>query len=326
MIALFEVAGVTLLDPWFLLGAPLCLLLAAWRLWRPRAALPAASLLGLAALPTTLRARLVQLPLWLEALAGMVLCVALARPVEREVVPLRSEGVDIVLLVDVSSSMQLNDMDAQQVLRRVDAARQRASEFAEARKNDRTGLVTFSRYAELRCPLTLDHAALASFLAAIDTVPQNSELDGTGIGAALAKASQVLHRSEAKSKVVVLLTDGENNLGDITPEDGTKLCTDAGIRVYTIGLGNGLPVFGGFRPTDFSDLQTIAKATGGKFFAARSDADLGQVYDAIDKLEKQPLEDPRYRTVDRYELPLGGGLLLLALALLLEFSWLRGVP
>ena len=170
MIGFLDIAGYTLLDPWFLLGVPLCVGLLLWRSWRPRAALPAASLLGLSRLPSTLRARLLPAPLWLKTLSAMVLCLALARPVQRQVVPLRSEGVDIVLVVDVSSSMQINDMDARRDLRRVDAARERASAFAAARHNDRVGLVTFSRYAELRCPLTLDHEALAQFLSAIDTV------------------------------------------------------------------------------------------------------------------------------------------------------------
>lgn len=327
MIASFDVGGYTLLDPWFLLFLPPCLLACLWRQWRRRAALPAASLLLLERLPQTLRSRLLPLPLWLKGLAAGLLCVALARPVEREVVPLRSEGVDILLVVDASSSMLTRDMDRAGALRRIDAARQRAGEFAAARAHDRLGLLTFARYAELRSPLTLDHRALQAFVAAIDTVPPDSELDMTAIGTALAKTSQVLGRGEGKSKVAVLISDGENNLGDILPEEGARLCAEAGIRVYTIGLGNGVALpFGGMQPLEFRDLQQIAETTGGRFFTARTDQDLGEVYGVIDQLEKQPLQDPRYRTVDQFELPLLAGLLLAALALLLECSWLRGVP
>ncbi|GAB4147335.1 MAG: VWA domain-containing protein [Planctomycetota bacterium] len=327
MIALLEIAGLSLLDPWFLAGIPVSAAVVALAIARKGAALPSAFTRPIERLPSTARERLVHAPLVLKGIGASILCVALARPVERQIVPRKGEGVDIVLLVDISSSMQLNDMDERRALRRVDAARKRASEFAAARKDDRLGLVTFSRFAELRCPLTLDHEALATFLAAIDTVPQNSELDGTAIGTALAKAAKVLDASDAKSKVVVLLTDGENNLGDIQPAEGTKLCADSGIRVYTIGLGNGLPdVFGGWRPSDFSELQRIASETGGSFYTARSDEDLRDVYAEIDRLEKAPIEDPRYRTTDRYERPLVAGLLAVLLAVLLEISWLGRAP
>jgi len=327
MIALLEVFGFTLLDPWFLLGIPLVALLLLARLWRRRAALPAATTSLFTGLPRSLRARAVHLPLCGKALAGCVLSVALARPVVREVMPLQELGVDILLVADISSSMTIPDMDERQKLRRVDAVRARALAFARARGHDRIGLLTFSRYPELRCPLTLDQQALAAFLRAIEAVRPNSEIDGTAIGAALGKAVQVLGRSQAKSRVVVLLTDGEETVDTIPARDGAKLAADAGIRVHTIGLGNGTPMpGGGWYPTDFGALQQIAQQTGGRFFAAKSNADLAEVYAAIDQMEKVPLQDPRYRMVDHFELPLGAGLSLLLLALLLEFLWIRGVP
>lgn len=333
MSAALELAGYTLLDPWFLLGLPLLVLLVAFRLLRRRAALPAASLLPMAALPATLRQRLVHAPLLGLGAAGVCLCVALARPVVREVVPLRSEGVEILLCVDISSSMVLNDMEPSGRKKRIDSARERASEFAAARAGDRVGLLAFARYAELRCPLTLDEDALAAFLRTLDTVPQNSELDGTAIGTAVAKCVDVLRQSPAKSRVVVLLSDGENTVpgpggeGGIQPEDGAALAADAGIRVHTIGLGTGTPSpFGGTIPLEFTALKQIAGKTGGRFFKARTDQDLADVYAEIDQLEKVPLQDPRYRTTDAFAPPLLGGLVLLGLSLLLEFLWLRGAP
>lgn len=326
MSASAELGGWMLLDPGFLLGVPLLLAVALWRRLRPRAALPAAQTALFAGLPRTLRSRCVHLPLWLSALAGLLLVLAMARPVRRELVPQREQGVDIVLVVDTSSSMKDEDMDARTPLRRIDAARQRAMEFAAARTHDRVAFVAFARYAELRCPPTLDEQALAAFLAAIEIVPEGSELDATAIGTALAKAVQVLESSEAESKIVVLLSDGENNVADIAVEDAIKLAADAGIRAHTIGLGHGQRTPLGFLPLEFAALRAIAEGTGGRFFAARTDAALAEVYAAIDELEKTALEDPRYRTVDGFEWPLAAGLSLMFFALLLEALWIRGVP
>ncbi|MEO6597323.1 MAG: VWA domain-containing protein [Planctomycetota bacterium] len=327
MIAIWNLGEITLLDPWFLLAIPLALLAALWRVRRPRAALPTASSSLFAGLVPTWRQRAAGLPLIAKLLAAICLAVAVARPVLREVVPMREQGIDILLVVDTSSSMIIDDMSTTESVRRIDAARKRAQEFAAARKNDRVGMLAFARYAELRCPPTLDEQALAAFLRVLDTVPQNSEIDGTAIGTAIAKAVQVLAKSKAKSRVVVLLTDGENTVADILPQDGAKLAKDAGVRVHTIGLGNGQPmVFGGFRPLDFTELRQIAETTGGQFFQPKSDSDLADVYGHIDELEKSELEDPRYRTVDHFEWPLGIGLLLMLLALLSEVLVFRRVP
>lgn len=326
MIALWTFGEVMLLDPLFLLVIPAALLTVLWRLWRPRAALPTAATALFAGLHKTLRQRCAGLPLFGKLLAAGCLGIALARPVQREVVPIREQGVDILLVIDTSSSMQIDDMDTTASVRRMDAARTRAQQFAAARKNDRVGMIAFARYAELRCPLTLDEEALAAFLRSLDIVTPNTEMDGTAIGTALAKAAQVLQKSEAKSRIVVLLTDGENTVEDILPADGAKLAKDAGIRVHTIGLGNGRPTPFGFQPLDFGDLRKVAETTGGQFFQPKSDDDLAAVYTRIDELEKSELEDPRYRTVDRFEWPLGLGLALLLLSLLAEALLFRRVP
>lgn len=326
MIATFELAGYTLLDPWFLLAVPL-FLLAGWRRAATRrAALPTASASLFAGLPRTLRQRTAWVPLFVKVCAGVALAVALARPVERDIIPLRENGIDIVLVVDTSSSMLQEDMRANDSYRRMDAARERAMEFAAARTNDRVGLVAFGRYAELRCPPTLDEEALAAFLRVLDTLPRGSEFDATAIGTALAKGVQVLEKSDAKSKVVILLSDGQNNVDDIDPIDAAKLAKDKGIRVHTIGLGHGVPSVFGFQELPFDELKEIAKTTGGLFFAARSDSDLEKVYARIDEMETTEREDPRYRTVDRFEWPLGIGLVLMLVAILFEALIVRRVP
>ncbi len=329
MIAAFDVPfldGISLLDPWLLLVIPLAVVAVVWRAVRPRAALPTAAASLFAGVGHSWRQRTAWLPQAALCTAVVCLGVALARPVERDVVPLREQGIDIVITVDTSGSMQITDMESTQTLQRMDAARQRAMEFAAARTHDRVGFVAFARYAELRCPLTLDEQALGAFLASLEMVQSGSELDGTAIGTALAKSVQVLQKSEAKSKVVVLLTDGENTVHDILPEEGAKLAKDAGVRVHTIGLGNGLPHGNGYAAQDFKDLRMIASTTGGQFFQPRSDIGLAEVYARIDELEKVELQDPRYRTVDRFEWPLGLGLVLLLLGLVADIAVFRRVP
>jgi len=318
--------GFELLDPWFLLLVPLFVLAVWLRAATRRVALPTASVHLFAGAPRTLRQRVAWMPLALKLIAGLSLTLALARPVKRDVIPLREEGIDIVIVVDSSSSMLQEDMRANDSYRRMDAARDRAMEFAAERKHDRVGLVAFGRYAELRCPPTLDEDALAAFLRVLDTLPRGSEFDATAIGTALAKAVQVLDKSEAKSKVVVLLSDGENNVHDIEPIDAAKLAKDKGIRVHTIGLGHGLQSAIGFHELSFDELKQIAETTGGEFFAAKSDADLAAVYARIDEMETTEREDPRYRTADHFEWPLGIGLLLLLVAVLFESLVVRRVP
>jgi Ca-activated chloride channel family protein len=327
VIAAFEWGGLSLLDPWFLLVAPLATAAVVFRALRPRAALPTAAVALFDGVPRTWRQRFAALPVAGKLLAALALAVALARPVQREVLPLRDQGIDIVLAVDTSSSMLIPDMRDDERYRRMDAARERALAFAKARRSDRVALVTFARYAELRCPPTLDETALTAFLATVDTVPRESELDGTAIGTALAKSVQVLQKSEAKSRVVVLLTDGETTVDDITPTEGIKLAKDAGVRVHTIGLGKGMPTpFGRMQPLEFTDLKAIARDTGGEFFQPRSDDELAAVYTRIDELEKTTIEDPRYRAVDRFEWPLGIGLVLLLVSVLAEVLLFRRVP
>jgi Ca-activated chloride channel family protein len=319
-----------LLDPWFLLGAPVAALVFWLRLRRPRAALPAASLADLRGLPRTLRARLVRLPEVLRLLGILGLVLAVARPVTREPLPLRSAGVDILLVLDVSSSMQIEDMAEDRRWSRIDAARAKATEFSDARAVDRVGLLTFALFPDLLCPPTLDRRARAAFLTGVRTVTRGSDEDRTAIGVALAKAVTVLEKQTGRSKVVVLLTDGENNVSELSPAQAGKLAKGAGVRVHTIGLGHGrvMQTPFGMRsdPADFSALQQVSTTTGGRFFAAEDAAALGATYAEIDRMEKTELEEARYRTKDWFLWPLLGGVVALGLALLVELAWLRGAP
>ncbi|MBK8975360.1 MAG: VWA domain-containing protein [Planctomycetes bacterium] len=319
--------ALTFLDPWFLLAGPVAVGLALWARRRRAAALPVAMASGLLdGLPRTLRQRLAWLPAVAWCLAATALAVALARPVTRELLPLRSQGRDILLVLDVSSSMNERDVDRMRRKRRVEAVREQALAFAAQRTQDRVGLITFARYPDLRCPPTLDERALAAFLRPVDTVVPDGPEDGTAIGAALARATQVLGRATGASRLAVLLSDGDETVGEIDPLDAARLAHDEGVRVYTIGFGDLRRVLGGYYEPKFEALQGIAETTGARFFRARSEADLAGVYAAIDELETSELEDPRYRTDDRFAAPLAVAGLLALLALGFELGVVRRCP
>ena len=223
--------NLSLADPLFLLALPLALFLIARRHARRRrqaALLPA---LPVAALPRSLAQRLAWIPPTGATLAVILVTLALARPLRGNVqLSSTSEGIDIALLVDRSGSMQHDDLAPGRT--RLDVVREVIGDFAERRMTDREGasdsvsLITFSRYPRLLCPFTLDVDALRGFLAGVKLVETRDE-DGTAIGVALAKAVAVLRESESPSRVVVLLTDGENNIDAITPQQATQLAADA---------------------------------------------------------------------------------------------------
>jgi len=317
------------LDPWFLLLGLVAVLAVALRWRTPRAALPTPSALLFAGLPRTLRQRCARLPLVLMGLAAVALAVAMARPVLREVIETEDNALDILLVLDTSASM--DERDVGDDLRRMDAAIERAAEFVQGRDRDRVGLLTFAAFAELRCPPTRDHDALRAFLATVDTVPQRSFENSTAIGVAVAEGARILGGVDAlpgaaNSKVMVLLTDGQNRVEDVLPTEAAKLAADAGVRVHCIGLGQGERTFLGFRPLDFSELREISTTTGGVFFEAKDSADLATVYAAIDALETVPRSEEQVRVEDQFVWPMGVGLGLLLLALMLEFLWIREAP
>jgi Ca-activated chloride channel family protein len=192
-----------------------------------------------------------------------------------------------------------------------------AREFIDARVNDRIGLVTFALYPELRCPLTLDHKAAQRILKSVESVRPRSEEDKTGIGLGLALAARTLRASQAPSKIVVLLSDGQENVLEVMPSDAAKVAKDFGVKVYTIGAGSGERTFFGVQAMDFSELEKVAEITGGKFFRAEDKNALTATYEQIDKLEKTEVRDPRYQMREKYFFALlpAVGLLLTAFCL-----------
>lgn len=323
--------GLWLLDPWLLLLAllvPLALLL------RGRSGAPAvhfapAGLLG--ALPRAWRVRLVPLPAALQA-AGLLLAVfALARPVARHPLPLTSEGIDILLCLDLSSSMQARDLDPART--RLDVARDAARRFIEGRPHDRIGLIGFARFPDLLCPPTLDQRALLEILGRVERVEPEGPEDLTGIGAAVARAAQILARGEADSRVLIVLTDGEENVAtadtpeEIGPVRAARICEALGIKVYTIaaGIGNqGLD--GQWIPIDSAQIRSLAEISGGRFFEARDAGAMAGVYASIDALERAEQEQPRYAIEERFLPFLGASLVLLALGALVQAAVLRVAP
>lgn len=341
--AAVDLFGATLLSPGMLLLA--LLLPAAW-LWRRRrgvAAVPfgpaalvaddAGGLAGEAAAPwpRTWRTVLLPLPGILVGLGLLALVVALARPVAFVAEPARSEGIDIVLALDTSSSMGTRDLDGART--RLDVARDAAIRFVEGRPYDRIGLVAFARFPDLRCPPTLDHAALAALLREVGTVVTDGPEDATGLGTAVARAVLALQASGARSKVVVLLTDGEENVataatpGEIAPAHAGQLCERFGIRVWGIVVGGGGPAAApSARRPDTRPLERLAQRTGGGVYAARDASALASVYARIDALERSAVATPRVVAQERHLGTLAVGLALLLLGRMLGRTVLGVTP
>ena len=268
-------------------------------------------------------------------LALLLLIVAFARPRSgTQYVDVKSEGIDIMLVADVSSSMQAEDFKP---YNRLYVAKEEMKKFVGRRLNDRIGLVIFARYSFTQCPLTTDYSVLLNF---IDMADFGMVEDGTAIGMALANSINRLRDSDAKSKVIILLTDGENNAGEIDPITAANLAATFGVKVYTIGAGkpgNAMypyqdPIFGKryvYQPTkiDEKSLREIADRTGGKYFRARSEKELDDIYTAIDQMEKTEVKSSshvQYRELFQYFTY--GGLLLLVLEAVLAGTVFRKLP
>ncbi|HEX5135687.1 MAG TPA: VWA domain-containing protein [Planctomycetota bacterium] len=310
-----------LLSPWLLLLA----LLVPAALWRrrggPSVAFAPAMLLRV---PRSWRVRLLSLPRALQALALLLLIVALARPARREPLPLRAEGIDILLCLDTSSSMTARDMDRQRT--RLDVAKAAAAEFVRGRPEDRIGLLSFARYPDLRCPLTLDHEALLGILDRVTTVSSDGPEDATGLGTAVARAAQVLSGDDRRERVAILLTDGDENVavegaaGEIAPSHAAQLCAALGARVYAVSVGVRGP------RVDTGALKGMATRTGGEFHEARDAGAVAAVYRQIDALEKTGIEKPRYVIEDRFLPFLLLGILLMLAARVLDATVLQVFP
>ncbi|MBQ7634920.1 MAG: VWA domain-containing protein [Bacteroidaceae bacterium] len=233
--------------------------------------------------PQTWRNRLRHLPFFLRMLAvAMVVCV-LARPQSDTALTERErEGIDIMLAMDISVSMLEQDLSPN----RIEAAKQVAADFVVERPSDNIGLTLFAGEAFTQCPLTADHAALLQLLAAANCELQARGVisNGTAVGMGVAAAANHLQTSQAKSKVIILLTDGENNTGDISPLTAAEAARKLGIRIYTISVGTD-----NSESNDESALPRIAELTGGSFYRAADSRQLRDIYGEIDRLEKSKL-------------------------------------
>ncbi len=296
--------------PWLLLLLLLVPPLALLRHARRRPVVRFSDGEALARLPLTWAVAAHRLLPWLYGGGLALLVVALARP-QRGVDEsrVRTHGVDIVLLMDVSTSMRAVDLSSgAQEINRLDAAKQVIERFIKKRGDDRIGLVAFAAQPYSAAPLTMDHGWLLARMAQLETgmLP-----DGTAIGTALASAINRLRDSEAKSKLIVLLTDGSNNAGDLTPDNAALMAQALGIRVYTVGAGASgvvaVPVTDPFgrkayarQQSDIDDalLTRVATVTGARYFRAADFDTLTRVYDEIDQLEKTEIEVQQYT---RYE-------------------------
>ncbi|WP_282125736.1 vWA domain-containing protein [Marinifilum flexuosum] len=268
-----------------------------------------------------------------RVLAIAFIVIALARPQSsNKFQDTITEGIDIVMSLDVSSSMLARDFEPD----RLEAAKDVATQFITGRPEDKIGLVIFSGESFTQCPLTTDHAVLINLFKDIHS---GMIEDGTAIGLGLANAVNRLKDSEAKSRVVILLTDGDNNRGEIAPLTAAELAKSFGIRVYTIGIGTRgtapYPVQTAFGismknlPVKFDEsvLKEIAEMTGGQYFRATDNNKLKAIYAEIDKLEKSKIEVKQYSTKSEEFLIFA---MLAALFLLLEIalrnSILRNIP
>lgn len=296
-----------LADPLMLAALPLALV--AFLLGRRRAF---GRISVSAGVPRSPRARFAWVPGALQLAAIVCATLALARPLRSNVEhDVRSEGVDIALVIDRSGSMQFEDLE--QGKSRLEVVKEVVGEFARRRMTDRenaadnVALITFAHYPRMLCPFTLDVDALLGFLDKVELAKREEE-DGTAIGVGLAKAVSVLRESDAKSRVCVLLTDGENNIEDITPAAATELASEERIKVYTIYAARyqfQYDPFQGWRPTresaDTSALEEMARATGGRFYRAADKDELAKIYAEIENLEKTPRSEQRFEeTYDLY--------------------------
>ena len=278
---------------------------------------------------------LVHVPFALRVLTLALLIIVLARPQltseweERDV-----EGIDIMLATDVSTSMLAMDLEPN----RLEAAKEVAQDYIAGRKDDNIGLTIFAGESFTQCPLTIDHIALANMLSAIDCdiAAKGIIADGTAIGMGIATSVSRLKDSKAVSKVIILLTDGINNRGEITPEAAADMAKEFGIRIYTIGVGTdkkeapyptpygtmNVPV-----EIDEKTLENIAEATGGEYFRATDKESLRQIYSEIDKLERTKLNVQQYQEYEElYQIFALLAVLSLMLELLLRYTILRRIP
>ncbi len=327
--------NITFGHPWMLLGLILVPLLIGWWMWRYRkqeAALQHSSTSFLKGVKKTMRQRLRWLPYACRVVAVAAVVVALARPqsrLSRE--EMTVEGIDIVLAVDLSGSMLAEDFRPN----RLEAAKSVAENFIKGRKSDRIGLVVFAGESFTQVPLTVDHQVL---LKQLKSLKSGTMRDGTALGDGLATAINRIKDSEAKSKVIILMTDGVNNQGSVDPQSAAEIAAMYNIRLYTIGIGTR-----GKAPYPFRDelgrvhyqnvdveidealMKEMAGATKeGQYFRATNKGALEEIFEKIDKMEKSKIDVTQYaQTKDEFSKWLWLALIALGLEALVKWGWFK---
>jgi Ca-activated chloride channel family protein len=309
---------------WLLLVIPVIL---AWYIWKSKkysAELSVSSFQNFEGVKVSLKQYLRHSLILLRLIAIALFIIVLARPQSRSSwKDVKTEGIDIVMALDISGSMLAKDFKPD----RLEAAKEVAQDFIDSRPNDRIGLVIFSGESFTQCPLTSDHAVIKNLFAGIHT---GMVADGTAIGNGLSTAITRVKDSKAKSKVVILLTDGVNNQGQIAPITAAEIAEAFGVRVYTIGVGtlgkalspvamypDGTYEYGYVDVTiDEPTLTEIAEMTGGKYFRATNNDKLKDIYKEIDRLEKTIFEEKNFTNKAEHFLPFA---IAAGIALLLEF-------
>ncbi len=306
------------------------------------ATLKFSNILAMKKLDRGVRPKLLWLP-WILKFVGLAFVIlALARPQKSDTrVKKNVEGIDIMIVLDVSDSMLIEDMKPNN---RLEAAKETIHGFIEKRTSDRIGLVVFAGEAFTLVPLTLDYQLIKERLQEIQTAQTARIKDGTALGVALATGAGRLKDSSAKSRVIIFMTDGENNSGTIDPETGLEIAKGFGLKIYSIGIGRDGPtriptfqrdVFGNrvksYQPFESTVneeyLDRVAKDTGGKFFRASREDSLQGVFAAIDELEKTKIDVNKYtRYTELFPPYLWTGVALYLLAWFLGLTWLRRAP
>ncbi len=316
---------------WLLLLVPAMIVWYLWRQKRLQGYLNISAIKGFTVPNGGIIPKLRHLEITFRSLAVIALVVALARPqTSLSWQNSTTQGIDIVIASDISSSMLAEDFKPN----RLEAGKNIAIDFIKARPDDRIGLVIFSGESFTQCPLTIDHSVLVNLFADVKNGMIN---DGTAIGMGLATAVNRLKDSEAKSKVVILLTDGSNNAGSIPPVTAAEIAKQFNVRVYAVGLGTK-----GFAPypvqtpmgiqyqrapvdIDEPTLTKIANITGGKYFRATNNEALKNIYEQIDKMEKAKIDVTQYNKKTELFLPFALiGLLFLVLEFVFKNTLLKG--
>lgn len=335
--SLYFFPNIQLGSPWWLL---LLLLLPVLMLWHgKRGGAPAMAFPGVAflrGLGTAPRSRFGRLSFNLLHLSLLSAIIAMARPQQiSSYNEIRSEGIGICVAFDVSLSMLIRDYNVGgKQVNRITAAKRVLTNFINGRPNDRIGIVAFAGAPYNPCPLTLDHEWL---LQNMDRIQTGIMEDGTAIGSGLAMAARRLDSLDVKSKVILLITDGANNSGKLSPRDAARLAATLGIRIYTIGIGtpgnhpiplpNGQIIWSGRDEFDEHSLQEIADIGGGKFFKGQDNDTLQNIFRTIDELEKSELESRKIvETKDAYFWFVVASLVFAILHLLWKQSGGRAAP